>query len=75
MGLGDKRLEQSIVFAQFVGSEIRVIDFYENSQAGAGSLRSGASGEGQDPRLRVRDDSILPHDAQVRELGTGKIEN
>lgn len=56
----------SIIFAQFVGTEIRIIDHYEDS------------GQGLAHYARVLSDKpynylshILPHDARVRELGTG----
>ena len=68
LGINDST---SIVFAQFVGSEIRVIDFYENSQLALDHyvqvLQERAKTHGY-----VYGTTILPHDAQVRELGTGK---
>jgi hypothetical protein len=68
LGINDST---SIVFAQFVGSEIRVIDFYENSQMALDHyvqvLQEKAKTEGY-----VYGTTILPHDAKVRELGTGK---
>ena len=64
LGIGDST---AIWFAQFVGQEIRVIDYYENS------------GVGLDHYAKVLLDKeyhyeqhILPHDVQVKELGTGK---
>lgn len=56
----------SIIFAQFVGTEIRIIDHIEES------------GQGLAHYARLLADKpynylthILPHDARVRELGTG----
>jgi hypothetical protein len=64
LGIGDST---AIWFAQFVGQEIRVIDYYESS------------GVGLDHYAKVLLDKeyhyeqhILPHDVQVKELGTGK---
>lgn len=67
LGIGDST---AIWFCQFHGAEKRVIDYYE------------ASGVGLDHYVRViKDESranwiyethILPHDVQVKELGTGK---
>ena len=64
LGIGDST---SLWFAQFVGQEIRLIDFYE------------MSGVGLDHYAKVLDEKgyhyiehILPHDVQVKELGTGK---
>lgn len=57
----------AIWFAQFVGKEIRIIDYYE------------ASGYALDHYAKVLDEKgyhytnhILPHDVRVKELGTGK---
>ena len=64
LGVGDST---AIWFCQFIGTQRRVIDHYE------------ASGVGLDHYVKVLADKgylyeahILPHDAQVRELGTGK---
>lgn len=64
LGIGDST---AIWFAQSVGREIRVIDYYE------------ASGVGIDHYVRVLKDKpytygihFLPHDADASELGTGK---
>ena len=64
LGIGDST---SLWFAQFVGQEIRLIDFYE------------MSGVGLDHYAKVLDEKgyhytehILPHDVKVKELGTGK---
>ncbi len=57
----------SIWFAQMVGREVRIIDYYE------------AHGMGLDHYVKVLREKpyvyashLLPHDARVRELGTGK---
>jgi len=64
LGMGDST---SIWVAQLVGSEIRLIDYYENH------------GVGLDHYVKwIKDNDytkaqhILPHDVRVRELGTGK---
>jgi len=64
LGIGDST---AIWFAQYVAQEIRIIDYYENS------------GVGLDHYAKVLLDKeyhyeqhILPHDVQVKELGTGK---
>ena len=64
LGMGDST---SIWVAQLVGSEVRLIDYYENH------------GVGLDHYVKwIRDNDytkaehILPHDVRVRELGTGK---
>jgi phage terminase large subunit len=64
LGIGDST---AIWFVQQVGREVRVIDYYE------------ASGVGLDHYAKVLQakpylwgEHIVPHDAAVRELGTGK---
>ena len=64
LGIGDST---SIWFAQQVGKEVRLIDYYE------------ASGVGLDHYVKVLRDKpysyaehLLPHDAEVKELGTGR---
>jgi hypothetical protein len=64
LGVGDST---AIWFAQYVGRERRIIDYYESS------------GVGLDHYVKVLQDKgylyrehILPHDARVRELGSGK---
>ena len=64
LGVGDST---AIFFAQYVGQEIHIIDHYESS------------GVGLDHYAKVLDkkgyhysEHILPHDVQVRELGSGK---
>lgn len=64
LGMGDST---SIWVAQLVGSEVRLIDYYENHGVGLDHYVKW---------LRDNDyhkaEHILPHDVQVRELGTGK---
>jgi phage terminase large subunit len=57
----------SIFFFQVVGSEIRVIDFYENSGV---SLEHYAQYLQRKPYTYI--EHILPHDVRVKELGSGK---
>lgn len=64
LGMGDST---SIWVAQLVGTEVRLIDYYENH------------GVGLDRYVKwIKDNDyskaehILPHDVRVRELGTGK---
>ena len=68
LGIGDST---SIVFAQFVGSEIRIIDFYEANGVGLDHyvhmMRDKAHEHGY-----IYGTTVLPHDAKVRELGSGK---
>jgi phage terminase large subunit len=64
LGIGDST---SIWLAQFVGSEIRVIDFYENDSQPLSHYAEILAGKG----YRYGSD-FVPHDAKVRELGTGK---
>lgn len=64
LGIGDST---AIWFVQAVGREVRVIDYIENSGVGldwyARQLKD---------RPYVYGDHLLPHDADVKELGTGK---
>ena len=64
LGMSDST---AIICAQRVGSEIRIIDFIENSGVGldwyVNQLRS---------RPYTWGEHLLPHDAQVKELGTGR---
>ena len=64
LGIGDST---AIWFIQLIGNEIRLIDYYE------------ASGVGLDHYAKVLTDRpyvygqhVLPHDVEVKELGTGK---
>lgn len=67
LGIGDST---AIWFAQQVGNEVRLIDYYENS----GVALSHYAGEIMDRKAKgwAFADHLLPHDAEVRELGTGK---
>lgn len=56
----------AIWFVQQVGKEVRVIDYYENSGIG---LDHYAKIMAAKPYAYA--DHLLPHDAEVRELGTG----
>jgi hypothetical protein len=56
----------SIVFAQFIGQEIRIIDHIEESGYGLQHYAKMLQDRGY-----VYSQHILPHDARVRELGTG----
>jgi hypothetical protein len=63
LGMNDTN---TIIFTQSFGNEIRVIDYYENS------------GEGLDHYYKILKDKgytyefhYLPHDVEMRELGTG----
>lgn len=64
LGVGDST---AIWFFQVVGAEVRVIDYYENNGQGlphyAAVLASKPYRYGHD---------FVPHDARVRELGTGR---
>lgn len=64
LGIGDST---SIIFAQFVGAEVRIIDYYENSGVGLDHYAKVLRDKGY-----VYDQHILPHDVRVHELGTGK---
>lgn len=64
LGVGDST---AIWFAQFVGQEIRLIDYYESSGVGLDHYVSVLNNKGY-----VYGEHILPHDVRVRELGTGK---
>lgn len=64
LGIGDST---SIWFCQQVGSEVRIIDYYD------------ASGVGLDHYVKhlrekpyIYGEHLLPHDVEVRELGTGR---
>jgi hypothetical protein len=64
LGVGDST---AIWFFQVSGSEVRVIDHYENHGQGLPHYVSVLESKG----YRYGDD-WLPHDAKVRELGTGR---
>jgi hypothetical protein len=64
LGIGDAT---AIWFAQFVGREVRIIDYLEHNGVGlawyANELRQRPYAYGE---------HILPHDAEVKELGSGQ---
>ena len=64
LGIGDST---SIVFSQFIGTEIHIIDYYEASGAGLEHYAKVLQDKGY-----VYDQHVFPHDVRVRELGTGK---
>ncbi|CAB4146453.1 Phage terminase large subunit [uncultured Caudovirales phage] len=64
LGIGDST---AIWFFQVVGPEIRIIDFYESSGQGLPHYASVLKAKG----YQYGDDWV-PHDAKVRELGTGR---
>lgn len=57
----------AIWFAQVVGREVRIIDYYESSGADLGHYVQQINS-----RPYSYAGHIVPHDAQARELGTGK---
>lgn len=64
LGVGDST---AIWFAQYAGAEIRIIDYYESSGVGLDHYARVLQ-----EKEYVYDQHILPHDVQVKELGTGK---
>ena len=64
LGIGDAT---AIWLAQFVGREIRLIDYIENTGEALSFY-----GKELNRRNYMYADLILPHDAMARELGTGK---
>jgi hypothetical protein len=64
LGMDDS---MTIWFVQVVGRELRVIDYYENSGQGLPFYAMVLKDKGY-----FYGDVWMPHDAQVRELGTGK---
>ncbi len=64
LGMGDST---SIWVAQLVGTEIRLIDYYENHGVGLDHYVKWIKDNDY-----TKADHILPHDVRVRELGTGK---
>jgi phage terminase large subunit len=64
LGVGDST---AIWFAQMVGPEVRLIDYYESSGVGLDHYVAILNSKGYNYT-----DHILPHDVRVRELGTGK---
>ena len=64
LGIGDST---AIWFAQHVGAEVRLIDYYESSGVGLDHYMRVLNEKGY-----VYGNHILPHDVRVRELGSGK---
>lgn len=64
LGIGDST---AIWLAQFVGREIRLVDYIENN-----GVPLSWYGQELNRRNWMYADLILPHDAMARELGTGK---
>ena len=64
LGIGDST---AIWFCQQVGKEVRIVDYYEASGVGLDHYAQKLQAKGY-----VWGDHIVPHDAAVRELGSGK---
>jgi phage terminase large subunit len=64
LGVGDST---AIWVAQSVGQEVRLIDFYENHGVGLDSYVRWIKDNGYQSS-----EHILPHDVEVRELGSGR---
>lgn len=64
LGIGDST---AIWFFQIIGNEIRVVDFYESHGQGLPHYAQMLKAKG----YKYGDDWV-PHDAKVRELGTGR---
>lgn len=64
LGVGDST---AIWFVQQSGKEIRIIDYYESSGVGLDHYAKVLGG-----KQYVYGDHILPHDVQVKDLGTGR---
>lgn len=64
LGMGDST---SIWVAQLVGSEVRLIDYYENHGVGLDHYVKWIKDNDY-----AKAEHILPHDVRVRELGSGK---
>lgn len=64
LGIGDST---AIWFCQQVGKEVRLIDYYESSGVGLDHYAKELKG-----KPYVYGEHILPHDADVKELGTGR---
>lgn len=64
LGVGDST---AIWFAQYVGRERRIIDYYEGSGVGLDHYAKVLQDKGY-----IYGAHILPHDVRVRELGSGK---
>ncbi len=64
LGIGDST---AIWFAQQVGREVRIVDYYEASGVGLDHYAKVLQAKGY-----LWGEHIVPHDAAVRELGSGK---
>ena len=64
LGIGDST---ALWFAQFIGQEIHLIDYYENSGVGLDHYAKVLNEKAYNYEAH-----ILPHDVRVKELGTGK---
>lgn len=64
LGMGDST---SIWVAQLVGTEVRLIDYYENHGVGLDHYVKWIKDNDY-----IKAEHILPHDVRVRELGSGK---
>ena len=64
LGIGDST---AVWFAQFIGTEVHLIDYYETSGVGLEHYAKVLQDKGY-----VYDQHIFPHDVRVRELGSGK---
>jgi phage terminase large subunit len=64
LGVGDST---AIWFFQVAGNEVRIVDFYENTGHGLPHYAGLLKAKGY-----IYGDDWVPHDAKVRELGTGK---
>ena len=64
LGVGDST---AIWFAQFIGTEVHLIDYYESSGVGLDHYVKILQDRGY-----IYEQHILPHDVKVRELGSGK---
>ena len=64
LGIGDST---ALWFAQFIGQEIHLIDYYENSGVGLDHYAKVLFEKGYHYEAH-----IMPHDVRVKELGTGK---
>ena len=64
LGMGDST---SIWVAQLVGTEVRLLDYYENHGVGLDHYVKWIKDNDY-----AKAEHILPHDVRVRELGTGK---
>lgn len=64
LGIGDST---AMWFAQFIGQEVHLIDYYENSGVGLDHYAKVLNEKAYNYEAH-----ILPHDVRVKELGTGK---